>query len=108
MRVLLDECVPRPLRKLLPDHQVQTVQDAGWEGKHNGELLVLAEARFDVFITADKNLRYQQKLNARKIGIVELPTNDWSILKQMESVIADALRSLGPNNNYIEIQLPEI
>ena len=108
MRVLLDECVPRPLRKLLPDHQVQTVQEAGWEGKHNGELLLLAQTRFDVFVTADKNLRYQQKLNSRKIGIVELPTNDWSILKQIGSAIDDAIRSLGPENNYIEIQLPEI
>jgi hypothetical protein len=69
MRVLLDECVPCPLRKLLPDHQVQTVQDAGWEGKHNGELLLLAQTRLDAFVTADKNLRYQQKLNSERSGL---------------------------------------
>ena len=57
MRVLLDECVPRPLSKLLPEHEVLTVQRMGWSGINNGELLGRAEGEFDAFITADKNLR---------------------------------------------------
>ena len=107
MRVLLDECVPRPLVKLLPGHQVSTVQQAGWDGIGNGELLLRAEGQFDAFITADRNLRYQQQLSRRKIGIVELPTNDWSILKNLGPAVNDGLKSLGPDKNYVEIQLPE-
>ena len=107
MRVLLDECVPRPLQKLLTGHQVSTVQQAGWGGISNGELLQRAEGQFDAFITADKNLRYQQKLSSRKIGIVELPTNDCSILKNLGQSVNDALTSLGPDKNYIEIESPD-
>jgi predicted nuclease of predicted toxin-antitoxin system len=108
MRVLLDECVPHPLRKLLPEHQVATVRESGWNGKKNGELLQIAEQQVDAFITSDRNLRYQQNLVGRKIGIVELPTPDGNVLKHMGPAIAAALESLGSKNNYIEIQLPEI
>jgi len=107
MKVLLDECVPRPLAKALSGHEVSTVQEAGWDGVGNGELLQHAEGRFDVFITADKNLRYQQKLRNRRIGIIELPTNDWSALKNLGASVMEALQALRPDNNYIEIQLPE-
>jgi hypothetical protein len=107
MKILLDECVPRPLRKLLPDHEVVTVQEAGWAGIENGNLLRRAEGQFDVFITADKNLRYQQKLASRKIAIIELPTPDWAILKNLGRTINEAVSALTPEKNYIEIQLPE-
>jgi hypothetical protein len=60
MRVLLDECVPRALRNDLPDHEVKTVAELGWAGVKNGELLRLAAAAFDVLITVDRNLEYQQ------------------------------------------------
>jgi hypothetical protein len=60
MRVLLDECVPRALRKELPGHEVKTVAEAGWAGVKNGELLELAARQFDVFLTVDRNLEYQQ------------------------------------------------
>jgi hypothetical protein len=76
MKILLDECVPRPLRKLLVGHETSTAQEAGFGGIENGELLRRAEGRFDLFITADKNLRYQQNLTGRKIAIIELPTPD--------------------------------
>lgn len=71
MRVLLDECVPHPLRKLLAEHWVATVRESGWSGKKNGELLRIAEQEFDAFVTSDRNLRYQQNLVGRRIGIVE-------------------------------------
>lgn len=106
MRILLDECVPRPLQRLLTGHTVSTVQQAQWDGISNGELLQRAENLFDAFITADKNLRYQQTLSSRKIGIVELPTNDWSILKNLGKEVNAALQSLRPDHNYIEIRLP--
>jgi predicted nuclease of predicted toxin-antitoxin system len=74
MRVLLDECTPRALKKYLINggHECPTVQEAGWSGKQNGELLSLAEAAFDVFVTIDTNLRYQQNLTSRRIGILIL------------------------------------
>lgn len=60
MRVLLDECVPRALRQDLPGHDVKTVGEAGWAGVKNGALLRLAETAFDVLLTVDRNLEYQQ------------------------------------------------
>ena len=60
MRILLDENVPAPLRTFFPDDQVTTVQQLGWAGIENGELISRAEAEFDVLILADKNLRYQR------------------------------------------------
>jgi predicted nuclease of predicted toxin-antitoxin system len=60
MRVLLDECVPRALRDELPGHEVRTVAEYGWAGVKNGELLRLAANSFDVLLTVDRNLEYQQ------------------------------------------------
>jgi uncharacterized repeat protein (TIGR03803 family) len=67
------------LKRVLTGHAVQTVQEAGWAGIKNGELLALAETNFDVFLTADQNLRYQQNLQGRTVAIVELPTNTLSV-----------------------------
>ena len=73
MRELLDECVPRPLRRELPEHEVRTVPEMGWAGKKNGELLTLIKgAGFDVFVTTDQNLDYQQNLQAASIPVVVL------------------------------------
>jgi hypothetical protein len=62
VKVLLDECLPRYLKSALAGHEVRTVQESGWSGLKNGELLNLAEPRFEVFLTSDQNLRYQQNL----------------------------------------------
>lgn len=62
MKVLLDECVPRKLRRELTEHAVLTVTERGWSGIKNGELLALAETEFEVFLTVDQNLKYQQNL----------------------------------------------
>jgi predicted nuclease of predicted toxin-antitoxin system len=74
MKVLIDECAPKALKKHLTNqgHECLTVQEAGWSGKQNGELLSLAEAAFDVLVTLDTNLRYQQNLASRRIAIVIL------------------------------------
>jgi predicted nuclease of predicted toxin-antitoxin system len=72
MRLLLDECVPRRLRRELPNHEVRTVPEMGWAAKENGELLRLAESHFDVLITADQKLRYQQSVSGRNIAVVVL------------------------------------
>jgi hypothetical protein len=73
VRILLDECVPQPLGRELSDHEVLSVAEMGWSGKRNGELLSLAASQgFDVFLTVDQNLRYQQTLRSGGIGVVVL------------------------------------
>ena len=77
MRVLLDESAPKALKRFLVDqgHECRTVQETGWAGKKNGELLSVAEIAFDVLVTVDTNLRYQQNLSGRKIAIVVLESS---------------------------------
>jgi hypothetical protein len=71
MRILLDECVPRPLRQDLPQHDVPTIREQGWDGKQNGELLALMSAAgFEVLLTADQNLRFQQNLEKHGIAVI--------------------------------------
>ena len=98
MRLLLDECLPRRLKRGLPGHDVSTVPEMGWAGIKNGRLLALAEPAFDVFITIDGNLRYQQNLSGRDLGLVVLSAPDNTIetlLPLMPQVLA-ALPTLGP------------
>ena len=70
MRVLVDECAPRALKQFLAKqgHRCLTVQEAWWSGKQNGELLAAAEPEFDVLITVDTNIRYQQNMEGRSIA----------------------------------------
>jgi hypothetical protein len=70
MKVLLDECVPRKLRREIANREVRTVTESGWSGLKNGELLALAEVEFDVFLTVDQNLIFQQNLQRFNIGII--------------------------------------
>lgn len=71
-RVLLDECLPRHLKRFLAGHEVRTVPEAGWASKENGDLLALAVDKYDVFVTVDRNLTFQQNLENVQIGIVVL------------------------------------
>ena len=77
MKVLLDECIDRRLAKEIAGHEVVTVPQAGWAGIQNGELLRLAQAQFDVFVTVDHNLAFQQPLPQFTIAVILLqaPTN---------------------------------
>jgi predicted nuclease of predicted toxin-antitoxin system len=72
MRILLDECLPRRLKDELPEHEVRTVPDAGWRGRKNGELLQLAAGCFDVFVTVDAGIEYQQNPASIAVGVVAL------------------------------------
>jgi predicted nuclease of predicted toxin-antitoxin system len=100
MRILIDECTPRALKKHLitQGHECQTVQEAGWAGKQNGELLSLAEAAFDALVTVDTNLRYQQNLVGRKIAIVVLQSssNRLDHLRQHFPAVLSALEKIKP------------
>ena len=104
-RVLLDHCVPRPFGRLLAGCTVSTAAEMGWAGMKNGELLDAAQAAtFDVLITADQNLRYQQNLAARTIAIVELPTNRLRLVVDYASEINSLLATIAPGT-YHTIQL---
>jgi len=72
VRILLDECLPRRLKHDLVGHDARTVPDMGWASKRNGELLALAETDFDVFVTVDRNLSFQQDLPRFRLGVVVL------------------------------------
>ncbi len=76
MNVPLDECVPWPMHRLLSGQACTTAQKRGWGGIKNGDLLRLAESEFDLFITSEQNICYQQNLADRRIAIVELSCND--------------------------------
>jgi len=78
MRILLDECVPRPLKRELSEYEVLTVAEMGWSGKKNGELLqLMMQAGFAILLTTDQNLRYQQNLQQAGIAVIVLvaPSN---------------------------------
>lgn len=75
-RVLFDEDMPRQLRRDLPEFEIRTVQEEGWSSVHNGELLRLASTTFDVLVTADQRLRYQQNLTKLTIGVVAISVRD--------------------------------
>lgn len=73
MRIMLDKCVPRPLKRELTDYQVCTVVEMGWSGKKNGELLqMMVQENFTILLTTDQNLRYQQNLQQAGIAVVVL------------------------------------
>ena len=98
MRILLDECAPWPMHKLLAGHECTTAQKQGWGGIKNGELLGRAEAKFDLFVTTDQGIRYQQNLTGRKIAILELTTNDLRRIVAAAAVITAAISAIKPGD----------
>ncbi len=96
MRILLDECVPWPMHKLLTEHECTTAQKRGWGGIKNGDLLQRAESEFDLFITSDQNIRYQQNLAGRRIAILELSTNDLRRITAAAAEIQAAISAVVP------------
>jgi hypothetical protein len=96
VKLLLDECIDRRFAKELSGHDVKTVPQMNWAAKKNGELLALAEAEFDVFITVDRNLSFQQNLPKFNIAILILhaPSNRLADLKPLAPKILSALPTL--------------
>lgn len=88
MRVIFDENVPAPLRRHLSGYEVTTLQEQGWSGISNGDLIERVDGRFDVLILADKNLRYQQNLTTRRVALIELPTNRWPQVANLASQLS--------------------
>ena len=75
MKILLDESLPKRLKKHFTGHLVRTVSEAGWQGKKNGELMSLMAGKFDVFVTADQNLTYQINLRHALVPVIVLKAN---------------------------------
>jgi predicted nuclease of predicted toxin-antitoxin system len=100
MRLLLDESVPARLRNHLPAHQVSTVREMGWAGSTNGLLLARAARRFDVLITADKNIHYQQNLSSLPIAVLILSaqSNALPSLVPLVGKLEAALAALPPRS----------
>lgn len=96
LRILLDQNAPKGLTGLLAEHEVARTSIMGWAELTNGDLLAAAEAAgFEVMITADQNLRYQQNLAMRRIALVVLPTNNWSVLRENARLINQAVEAAG-------------
>ncbi len=103
-RVLFDVNVPRPASRFLTRHDVEFADQRGWRALTNGELLAAAEREgFDVLLTADTNLRYQQNLVARRIGIVALSTNAWPVIRDNPDPVIDAVDAATPGS-YQDVQ----
>ena len=106
MRVLFDQGTPVPLRKLLGPHLVDTAFERGWSALKNGDLLSVAEqAGFESFVTTDKNLRYQQNLDARRIAIVVLSSTSWPRIQQVAPAIKQVIDTALPGG-YYEVEVP--
>jgi hypothetical protein len=96
VKIPLDESVPRLLKLRLPQLDISTVQEMGWAGLRNGELLRRAEEHFDVFVTADQNLRYQQNLSGRTLAFLVLPTNQVPLVTQLVPAVEALLTTIQP------------
>ena len=98
MRVLLDECLPRKLKHNVRADFVRTVPEMGWASIENGALLRLAESEFDVFLTRDRNLEYQQNLAAFDLAVIVLvaPTNDIEDLRPLMDAVNESILGIKP------------
>ena len=106
MLILFDNGTPAPLRFALKDHIVVEAIDRGWDRLSNGELIAAAEAAgFDLLLTTDKNMRYQQNLAGRKISIVVLGNSPWWLVRQHLDEIVTAVNAATPGS-YAEVEIP--
>jgi len=106
VRVLFDQGTPAPLRQSLPLHAVETAFERGWSTLQNGELLQTAEAAgFEVMVTTDMNLQYQQNLTNRRIAIVVLSTTSWPRIRAAVEHVARAV-DRAKTDRYVEVLIP--
>jgi predicted nuclease of predicted toxin-antitoxin system len=106
MRILLDHNVPLPLRSWLTGHQVETAYERGWAELTNGVLLQMAEeAGFEVMITTDKGIRYQQNLSGRRLALMVISTNDWTRIRKSKSIVVDAISGI-LLGSLVDVEIP--
>jgi hypothetical protein len=102
MRILFDQGTPVPLREHLTSHAVTTAFELGWSNLKNGDLLAAAETSFDLLITIDQQLRYQQNLSGRKLAILVLLTTSWPRIRTRIPQIQEAVERIKPGE-YQEV-----
>jgi sorbitol-specific phosphotransferase system component IIA len=106
MKILFDQATPVPIRSYLALHSVHTAAQRGWDTLRNGDLLTAAEeAGFDVLLTTDKNIRYQQNLANRRIAIVVIGQQQWPQLLPHVHLVVEAVNDASPGA-YIEVEIP--
>ncbi len=106
MKILFDQGTPAPLRAFLAGHEVSTAYERGWQTLQNGALLSAAEAEgFDLVVTTDQNLRYQQNLAGRKLAILVLSTTNWRAIRQHAALVVDAVNRTAPAS-FVEVSIP--
>lgn len=106
MKILFDQGTPVPLRRHLAEHTVKTAYEEGWSNLSNGDLLNAAEvAGYQLFVTTDQNLRYQQNLRGRHIAIVVLLSTSWPRIRQHVPEILEMINAVSPGG-YVEIPIP--
>jgi hypothetical protein len=97
VRIVFDHCTPQPLRRHLPAHQVVTARERGWDRFQNGRLIQAAELDgFDLLISADQSIRYQQNLTGRRIALLVLTSPLWPKVKPHATAIAQIINSMEP------------
>jgi hypothetical protein len=106
MLILFDHVTPRGIARFLSGHTVTKAKDRGWDTLTNGDLLAEAEqAGFDVLVTADKNMRYQQNLRGRRLALVVLSTPQWPLVRlHLEKIVA--VVSAATPGSYAEVDIP--
>lgn len=106
MRILFDQGTPVPLRAFLKGHVIRTAAQEHWDTLQNGDLLEAAEGDgFDLLITTDKNLRYQQNFTGRRIAVVVLGRQQWPDLRPHVHLVVDAVDAC-TEGRYIEVDIP--
>jgi hypothetical protein len=106
MHVLFDNGVPRGVASVLNGHLVEEARDRGWDRLTNGDLLRAAEAvGFDVLLTTDRNIRYQQNLSKRAIAVVALSRGSWPLIRKKLTEVAAAVDATTPGS-YAEVEIP--
>jgi hypothetical protein len=106
MLILFDNGTPAPLRYALKDHIVVEATERGWDRLTNGELIAAAEdAGFEVLLTTDKNMRYQQNLKGRKIAFVVIGNQQWPTLRRYVEMVVLAVNTATPGS-YAEVDIP--
>ena len=106
MLILFDNGTPAPLRHALHGHEVVEAIERGWDRLVNGELIAAAEeAGFDVLLTTDKNMRYQQNLSGRRIAFVVIGNQQWPILRRHVEKVVAAVSAATPGS-FAEVEIP--
>ncbi len=106
MRILLDHSTQAPLRYRLIGHQVETAYERGWAELTNGELLTTVErAGYELMVTTDQRIRYQQNLTGRRLALVVIDTNNWIRIRKWASLVVDAVDRIEPGG-YVDVAIP--